>query len=92
MKEISRNTWAILALFQLAGACIIFGFKRAKGIATGSGMIDSVIFVGQFILYRMHIRRTEVEDDYRVQINNSNIQNADSGVGDKLIEARKGKE
>lgn len=58
VRVISRNTWAILAFFQLAGACIIFGFKKAKGIATGSGMIDSLVFIGQFALYKLQVKDT----------------------------------
>jgi hypothetical protein len=56
LVPISNVTWGILGLFQLGGVCIIFGFNTAKGIAAGSGMVDTVIFIGQFILHKMHAK------------------------------------
>jgi hypothetical protein len=66
---IGNMTWGILGFFEFVGLCIIFGFKYARGIATGEGLIDATVFLGQFILYRMQRGEIEKSERQRALIN-----------------------
>lgn len=59
LVKISNNTWAALGFLQLIGACLILLFKETKGIATGTGTIDVIIFFGQLVQYKVHSSRED---------------------------------